>query len=126
MRARDRLLGGDTGSIDTIAREVGLSPTNMIRQFAAVFGATPHQLRTRARLERAKQLLRGGAAVTDVCFEIGFSSVGSFSALFTRWEGVAPTRFRRIVPGFETVIVPGCLGMLARLPANAILEKRAG
>lgn len=127
VRARERLAGGDAASVAAIAREVGLSPTHMIRQFTAVFGATPHQLRTRARVERAKALLRGGAGVTDVCFELGFASVGSFSALFTRWEGVAPARFRRLVAGADlTVIIPGCLGMLARLPRHAILEKRGG
>ena len=65
-------------------------------------------------------MLHAGAAVTAVCFEVGFSSLGSFSALFTRWEGASPKTFqRRPAPDH------GCLGMLAHLPATAILEKRA-
>jgi AraC-like DNA-binding protein len=119
LRARARLEAGDTATVDQIARAVGLSPTHMIRQFSALFGATPHQLRTRARLERAKALLEAGTPVTTVCAEVGFASLGSFSALFTRWNGASPTRYRPAEP-----LSCGCLGMLAHLPANAILEKR--
>jgi len=55
-----------------------------------------------------------------VCMEVGFSSLGSFSALFTRWEGASPRTFQRPAP-----VDHGCLGMLEHLPATAILEKRA-
>ena len=121
LRARARLETGDPITIDQLARDVGLSPTHMIRQFSALFGATPHQLRTRARLDRAKQLLEAGTPVTTVCAEVGFASLGSFSALFTRWHGASPTRYLPPEP-----LSCGCLGMLAHLPPNAILEKRAG
>lgn len=121
VHARGLLTSGthDARTVREVAEEVGLSPFHFIRQFAAVYGATPHQVRTRARLERAKDLLAAGAPVTEVCMAIGFSSVGSFSALFTRRIGACPTRYRRSVQVPASVapaVVPGCFGMLAGLP----------
>src|SRR5512143_3825229 len=72
-------------SIEEAARLAGISPFHFIRQFEAVFGATPHQYRIEARLDRARRLLaKGELSVTEVCMEVGFSSLGSFSDLFTR------------------------------------------
>ena len=99
----------DALSVRAIAKRVGLSPSHFIRQFAAVYGTTPHRLRTRARLDRAKALLAAGAPVTKVCMEVGFSSLGSFSALFTRWEGASPTHYRCRMHASP----PGCLELLA-------------
>jgi len=70
-----------------------MSPFHFIRQFEAVFGATPHQFRIQTRLDRAKQLLAlSDYSVTDVCLEVGFSSLGSFSDLFARRVGAPPSR----------------------------------
>ena len=67
-------------SIADIARDVRISPFHFIRQFEALFGVTPHQFRIQARLDAAKQLLASGRySVTDVCLEVGFSSLGSVS-----------------------------------------------
>jgi len=67
-------------SIADIARDVRISPFHFIRQFEALFGVTPHQFRIQARLDAAKQLLASGRySVTDVCLEVGFSSLGSIS-----------------------------------------------
>src|SRR4051794_11665579 len=99
VRARE-LLGDDAHdalNVRAVAEQVGLSPFHFIRQFRAVYGATPHQFRTSVRLERAKGLLAAGAPVTEVCMEVGFSSLGSFSALFTRRVGASPTRYRQSV-----------------------------
>ena len=99
-RARD-LLGDVSGpplSVEDLARELQISPFHFIRQFEAVFGLTPHQYRIHARLDAAKRLLAtGDHSVTDVCMEVGFSSLGSFSALFARRVGEAPSAFRRRV-----------------------------
>lgn len=123
IRARDLLADDDVTTVRAIAEDLGLSPFHFIRQFAAVFGATPHQFRTRARLDRAKSLLATGAPVTDVCMEVGFSSLGSFSALFTRWVGASPSRYRRVVQVPRApVLVPGCLGLLAQLPSRNFRE----
>src|SRR5262249_10495057 len=90
-RARDLLSDVHEAklSIEQVAREVAISPYHFIRQFEAVFGMTPHQYRIRQRLELAKHLLAAGQhSVTDVCMEVGFSSLGSFSALFAHRVGV--------------------------------------
>ena len=112
-----------------LLREVRISPYHFIRQFEAVFGVTPHQFRIQARLDLAKELLaRGEHSVTDVCMEVGFSSLGSFSTLFTRRVGETPSTYRRriramiVVPGSPFVdLAPGCLSLMARLPASVVL-----
>jgi AraC-like DNA-binding protein len=124
-RARDLLCDRDAPplSVADVARRSAISPYHFIRQFQALFGVTPHQMRIAARLERAKDLLAAErASVTDVCMEVGFSSVGSFSSLFARRVGASPSAYRRSlvqVPAvLEPWVVPGCLGMLGRLPAT--------
>jgi AraC-like DNA-binding protein len=121
VETRTLLVADDALAVADLAARLGLSPSRYIRVFTALFGTTPHQLRTQARLERARERLADGAAVTDVCMEVGFSSLGSFSALFTRWIGTPPSRYRRIVQvprALDIPLVPGCLGMLACLPRN--------
>ena len=122
--ARERLQACDdpAPSVEAIAREAGLSPFHFIRQFEAVFGVTPHQYRIQARLERAKRLLAARRlSVTDVCMEVGFTSLGSFSALFARRFGEPPSAYRRRVQPVD--LTPGCLCLMDRLPA-AVFEKR--
>lgn len=98
LAARDRLADAHTDApLATIARDARLSPSHFIRAFDAIFGTTPHQFRTTHRLARARALLARGDSVTDTCFALGFSSLGSFSALFQRRVGVAPSRYRRSV-----------------------------
>jgi AraC-like DNA-binding protein len=118
--------------IRDIARQVGISPFHFIRQFELLFGITPHQHRIQSRLNRAKLLLaRGGYSVTDVCMEIGFSSLGSFSDLFTRRVGVAPSVYQRrsrvfihLPASHPQSLYPGCLSLMTRLPANAFRNFR--
>ena len=124
VRARELLEADDAPSIQAIADDVGISPFHLIRRFEAVYGVTPHQLRIRSRLERAKQLLALDRSVTEVCMEVGFSSLGSFSTAFARRVGVSPSayqrRVRRLVqvPGTLPVeLVPGCFSLMGRLPA---------
>jgi AraC-like DNA-binding protein len=135
-RARDMLreTHEDRLRIPDVAKHAGLSPFHFIRQFEALFGETPHQFRMHARLEHAKQLLAAdNASVTDVCMEVGFSSLGSFSDLFTRRVGVAPSVYRRRlrtmvqIPGVVSeVLTPGCLTLMGCLPAHAaIFEKHS-
>jgi AraC-like DNA-binding protein len=113
-RARDLLqqLDDPAPTVEEVAREVQLSPFHFIRQFEAVFGITPHQYRIQARLDRAKQLLAAGSrSVTDVCMDVGFSSLGSFSTLFTRRFGETPSAYRRRV--YADDLTPGCLSLMA-------------
>lgn len=114
-------------TIEDVAREVQISPFHFIRQFEAVFGATPHQFRIQTRLDLARHLLATGRySVTDVCMEVGFSSLGSFSALFARRVGEPPSAYRRRVRSLVQVpgtvpadLTPGCLTLMGRLPASA-------
>jgi AraC-like DNA-binding protein len=126
--ARDRLCepSETAPSISDLAADLSVSPFHFIRQFHAVFGATPHQLRIQARLDLARHLLAlGHASVTEVCMEVGFSSLGSFSSLFSRRVGVSPATYRRTaramvkVPGtLPAALIPGCLSLMGRLPRS--------
>lgn len=118
------LLRADHAVLD-VADAVAMSPFHFTRRFAAVFGTTPHQARIAARLERARGLLADGASVTEVCLAVGFTSLGSFSALFTRRVGATPSAYRRraLVQVAGAMPIPGCFGMLALLP-RAVFEKR--
>jgi AraC-like DNA-binding protein len=122
-------------SIKDVAREVRISPFHFIRQFEALFGLTPHQFRIQSRLDQAKLLLaKGQYSVTEVCMEVGFASLGSFSDLFTRRTGTTPSAYQRSarvmvqMPGaLPHDLFPGCLSLMGCLPpsAFAIFEKRA-
>ena len=119
-------------SIKDVAREVGMSPFHFIRQFDALFGLSPHQYRIHSRLDLAKRLLAAGEySVTDVCMEVGFSSLGSFSDLFARRVGTPPSAYQRRArvlvqaPGpLPQVLFPGCLSMMGRLPPSAFRNFR--
>jgi AraC-like DNA-binding protein len=124
-RARDRLREIDSRvSLREVAKEAALSPYHFIRIFKATFGQTPHQVRIAARLDRAKHLLGvGEKSVTEVCFQVGFSSLGSFSHLFTRRVGSSPLAFRRRVRSLSKVpgtlpepFIPGCFSLMGGWP----------
>jgi AraC-like DNA-binding protein len=130
-RARDALreVPDPPLSIRAVAREAGMSPFHFIRRFQAMFGETPHQVRIRSRLDRAKQLLAlSDCSVTDVCLDVGFTSLGSFSDLFARRVGLPPSAYRRQVrsmmqaPGtLPDELIPGCLTLMGA--AFATFEK---
>jgi AraC-like DNA-binding protein len=123
-RARDLLASG--ANLHDAAREARMSPFHFIRRFDAVFGVTPRQYRIGARLDRAKLLLaRGDLSVTEVCMEVGFSSLGSFSDLFARRVGAPPSEFRRkAMITVPEILFPGCLTLMARLPVSAFRNFR--
>ncbi len=80
------------------AREAYLSPYHYHRLFARAFGETPHEFVTRLRIERAKRLLaRERMPVTDVCFAVGYESLGSFSSRFRQLVGSSPSEYQRSV-----------------------------
>jgi len=117
-RARDLLQGEQRGSIREVARTAGMSAFHFIRQFEALFGVTPHQFRIRARLDRARQLLETSEhSVTDICLQVGMSSLGSFSDLFARRVGSAPSDYRSEARGQGPA--PGCLNLMGLLPPSA-------
>jgi AraC-like DNA-binding protein len=112
-------------SIKDIARQARISPFHFIRQFEALFGLTPHQFRIQSRLHRAKILLVKGHPVTDVCMEVGFDSLGSFSALFARRVGASPSAYQRrsrVLIHRPEAIFPGCLSLMGLLPPDAFSQ----
>ncbi len=117
VRARDLLHAGvQRGpTLDELAASAGLSRAFLARSFAQAFGAPPHQYLTQLRLEQAKRLLARGASVTEVCVEVGFESLGSFSSSFHRRVGVSPRAWqqhmRRVVQSAglpAAVFIPSC------------------
>lgn len=97
LRGRDYILSSLDQPIllNDMAQEACLSPYHFHRAFTQAFLETPHRYLIRHRLEKARQLLtQTGRSVTEVCFECGFESPGSFSSLFRRRFGMSPSEFR--------------------------------
>jgi AraC-like DNA-binding protein len=104
-----------------VSAQANLSPYHFLRVYKQTFQETPHEFLTRLRIEKAKTLLaRGSHNVTEACFEVGFSSLGSFSALFAHRVGLSPSEYRRharsslFVPDtVRPLFIPSCyLAML--------------
>ena len=112
LRARDLAdtRYGEPLDLATLAREANVSPRHFSRSFRRVFGETPYQYLLSRRLERARHLLRTtDMTVAEVCLEVGFTSVGSFTTTFKRQVGVSPTTFREAYGGpSEADRVPLC------------------
>src|SRR4030095_7453980 len=86
----------DSLDLAEISREACLSRYHFLRLFRDEFAITPHQYLIERRIEKPKELLRHRRlTVTDVCFEVGFQSVGSFSTLFRQRVGDAPINYRQ-------------------------------
>lgn len=81
--------------LDELARTASFSRYHFLRAFRVAFHATPHEYLTRKRVERARELLaESELTVTEICFEVGFESLGSFSALFHKIVGWSPSIYR--------------------------------
>ncbi len=82
--------------LTSISKQACLSRYHFLRSFRDAFATTPHQYLIQRRIEKAKELLRvRSLSVTDVCFEVGFESLGSFSSLFRKCVGHAPINYRQ-------------------------------
>jgi transcriptional regulator GlxA family with amidase domain len=118
LRARDAMdrefaLPLDLHRLASIAL---VSQAHFIRTFKTTFGETPHRYLQRRRIERAMYLLRTTErSVTDVCMEVGFSSLGTFSRTFSDIVGTTPSRFRLLgtLPD-----VPSCFVKAWTRPSN--------
>ena len=100
-------------TIDRLATMANLSPFHFIRAFRVAFGQTPHQYLRDQRLARAKELLvTTPQPVTEICDQIGFQSLGSFSSLFRRLTGETPAEFR--AKRRKNVYIPGCFVRMYR------------
>ena len=109
-RVRDRIDRDYAQPLDVeaLARGVNLSAGHLSREFRRAYGEPPYSYLMTRRIERAKALLRrGDLNVTEVCFAVGCSSLGTFSSRFTELVGRSPSAYRRLVAG-EMSGVPSC------------------
>ena len=83
-------------NLDEISQQAFLSRFHFHRLFTKIYRRTPHQYLTQKRLNKAKDLLSENKPVTEVCSEVGFESIGSFSVLFKKEIGFAPTYYRNM------------------------------
>jgi len=105
--------------LDELAGVAGVSKFHFARSFEAAYGLTPIRYLTLRRVERAQDLLRSAnLTVTEICFLVGFSSLGSFSSLFTRLVGETPTAYRDRWAARGGPHVPGCYLFLGSSPAD--------
>jgi len=93
--------------VESLARGVHMSAGHLSREFKQAYGESPYSYLMTRRIERAMALLRGGdMSVTEVCFEVGCSSLGTFSTRFTELVGVPPSTYRRESVGEMAGIAP--------------------
>ena len=119
LRARDAMDRSYAEPLDVraVAAVACLSEAHFIRRFHACFGETPHRYLQRRRVERAMFLLRETErSVTDICFDVGFTSLGTFSRTFRAIVGEAPSTYRR---GHAPIEAPHCFQMAATRPRLA-------
>ena len=119
LRARDAIDGGyaDPLDVSTLARIAHVSEAHFIRTFRATFGETPHRYLQRRRVERAMWLLRStDRSVTDICMDVGFTSLGTFSRVFREIVGEPPSAYRLRGP---LQPVPTCFAMAWLRPSGS-------
>lgn len=94
-------------NVPSLAREVHMSAGHLSRQFKEAYGESPYSYLMTRRIERAMTLLRrGDLSVTDICYEVGFSSLGTFSTRFSELVGMSPSAYRRDA---ERLSIPPCV-----------------
>ena len=119
-RARDLMDREYAKPLDVgdMARAALMSPAHFSRKFRDAYGETPYSYLMTRRIERAKMLLRlGELSVTEVCLEVGCTSLGSFSARFTQLVGETPTQYRARDHS-ELINVPGCVAKELTRPSR--------
>ncbi len=95
-------------NVEALARGVHLSAGHLSREFKKAYGESPYSYLMTRRIERAMTLLRNGdLSVTDVCFTVGCSSLGTFSTRFTELVGMSPSAYRLTAKG-DMAGVPSC------------------
>jgi AraC-like DNA-binding protein len=116
LRARDAMDRAYAEPLDVraVAAVAHVSEAHFIRSFRAVFGETPHRYLQRRRVERSMFLLREtDRSVTDICFDVGFTSRGTFCRTFHEIVGETPSDYRQ---GHEPMVAPNCYQMWAMRP----------
>jgi len=104
--------------VEALARGVHMSAGHLSRRFRAAYGESPYSYLMTRRIERAMALLRrGDLSVTEVCFEVGCSSLGTFSSRFTELVGVPPSVYRREFAGATQGMAP-CIAKQVTRPVR--------
>ncbi|MBK7820471.1 MAG: helix-turn-helix transcriptional regulator [Tessaracoccus sp.] len=105
-------------NVEQLARDAFMSAGHLSREFRRIYGESPYQYLMTRRVERAMTLLRrGDLSITDICFAVGFSSLGTFSTRFSELVGVSPSAYRddpsRAIEG-----IPPCLAKQVTRPVR--------
>jgi AraC-like DNA-binding protein len=119
LRARDAMdrAYAEPLNVRAVAAVAHISEAHFIRTFRAVFGETPHHYLQRRRVERSMFLLRDtDRSVTDICFDVGFTSRGTFSRTFREIMGESPSAYR-VAHG--PMAVPPCFQIASMRPVAA-------
>ncbi|MBO0813133.1 MAG: helix-turn-helix transcriptional regulator [Microlunatus sp.] len=103
-------------NVEALALDAHMSAGHLSRQFKQAYGESPYSYLMTRRIERAMALLRrGDLSVTDVCFEVGCSSLGTFSTRFTELVGMSPSAYREQTAGLSEGL-PACVAKQVTRP----------
>ncbi|BCY06949.1 transcriptional regulator [Actinoplanes sp. L3-i22] len=119
-RVRDRIDRDYAQPLDVeaLARGAHMSAGHLSREFRSAFGESPYGYLMTRRIERAMALLRrGDLSVTEVCFAVGCSSLGTFSTRFTQLVGISPSAYRKTAAG-ATEGIPACVAKQVTRPVR--------
>jgi AraC-like DNA-binding protein len=104
--------------VEALARGAHMSAGHLSREFRAAYGESPYSYLMTRRIERAMTLLRrGDLSVTEVCFAVGCSSLGSFSSRFSELVGISPSAYRKLGAG-EAAGMPSCVAAQVLRPVR--------
>ena len=104
--------------VEALARDAHMSAGHFSRRFRAAYGESPYSYLMTRRIERAMALLRrGDLSVTEVCFAVGCSSLGTFSSRFTKLVGMPPSTYRREAAG-PAAGIPSCVAKQVARPVR--------
>jgi AraC-like DNA-binding protein len=104
--------------VEALARGAHMSAGHLSREFRLAYGEPPYSYLMTRRIERAMALLRrGDLSVTEICFEVGCSSLGTFSSRFTELVGMSPSAYRRRAAP-ATAGMPSCVAKQVTRPTK--------
>ena len=104
--------------VEALARDAHMSAGHLSREFRRAYGESPYSYLMTRRIERAMALLRrGDLSVTEVCFDVGCASLGTFSTRFTELVGMPPSTYRRLAAG-ATAGIPSCVAKQVTRPVR--------